>query len=139
MATLDSKLATSGVTEKEAIAATQMAIWTYTNGDRPSTNFYGSGGLSNANKRIKELYDYLVDLSPIGTPLEAEIIVSDPMVIVDAFGNASVEFTYSTDGVNNLDNSPVTLTHKHNLMGPIGCYRSMLFILSTEKGSLTLC
>ena len=102
----------ANLTEKEAIAGTQMAIWNLTNGTSPDLTKYSGA----SKQRILALYNYLIGLPGIAAPQQTTIIASGPSVSIDE-DEAVVTFSYSTNGVNNLNNSPVTLSYLTDLVG----------------------
>lgn len=106
--TLKEVVAAAGIanlTVKEAITATQMAVWHYSN----SANLVMSGQSVAVNKRINDLYNYLISLEPIpatgvvaGIKIEVEETRSN--------GKSNFKIVYYADGTNN-DGTPVALTY----------------------------
>ncbi|NLC04754.1 MAG: Cys-Gln thioester bond-forming surface protein, partial [Tissierellia bacterium] len=87
----------SGLTVPQAIAGTQLAIWHYTNGARPS---------SDNNEDVMRVYNYLIGLPGMIIPDLAEIDAVGPTVVEE--GNAWViDFSYNiSDSINNKDGQP---------------------------------
>ena len=115
LAYLKTAISESNLTTEEAISGTQMAIWHFANGAVPKASEYDSGATSS-NKRIIKLYNYLVGLPGMAAPALASVVTTGPTLAIVG-NNVEIEFSFTTNGVNNQNGSPVVLSYTTNLVG----------------------
>ena len=95
----------STLSEKEAITATQLAIWRYANKAE-------SPVLADGN--IKTLYEKLITLSGENGPVSvAKIISKDPIMVLGNGDKADIEFIFKVDG-KNVSGTDIDLNYKVN-------------------------
>ena len=100
------------VNSKDAITATQLAIWHYSN--RITTYPGLSDSESNAganNENIANLYNRLISLPGEEASVPIAKIISKQPIISQNGNNIDIEFIFKIDG-NNVDGSSIALNYK---------------------------
>ena len=88
---LDGEKLTS-LSDKEAVTATQAAVWKYSN--NVSVNLADSNGMdSNQKTRVQKVYNYLISLDAVSAPSTPEIQTTTPTVSIEN-DNLIIQFKY---------------------------------------------